>query len=244
MIPGTSRWDRANRPRVKLDAGQLVSVSDLALFGGANAAAIEASEGVWEVLQFRTAELIAPGIYELSMLLRGQAGTEAAMANPIPAGARFVVLDQALTPVSMALDEVRRVYTWKAGPAGRDISSPSYATRKHAFTGVGLRPLSPVHVKGARQNGDLTISWIRRARASGDGWELAEVPLGEESERYEVDILAADGTTVLRTLAASSPSVIYTAQTADFGGPQPAVRVCVAQLSLSYGRGTLRRATI
>ncbi len=39
-----------------------------------------------------------------------------------------------------------------------------------------------------RDDGGVTIRWIRRTRADGDSW-TGEVPLGEDSERYEVDIL-------------------------------------------------------
>jgi hypothetical protein len=34
--------------------------------------------------------------------------------------------------------------------------------------------------------------WIRRTRIDGDSWDLLEVPLGEEGERYEVAILDGD----------------------------------------------------
>ena len=68
----------------------------------------------------------------------------------------------------------------------------------------------------------MTFSWIRRTRIDGDSW-LGEVPLGEDSERYAVDILS--GSTVLRTLDAAAPSVLYAAadEIADFGAPQMAV---------------------
>ena len=39
--------------------------------------------------------MIAPGRYRLTDLLRGQRGTEAAMGNSTPAGARVVALDPA-----------------------------------------------------------------------------------------------------------------------------------------------------
>jgi hypothetical protein len=41
-------------------------------------------------VQAGAAELIAPGRYRLTRLLRGQRGTEGAMGNPPPAGARVV----------------------------------------------------------------------------------------------------------------------------------------------------------
>jgi hypothetical protein len=166
------------------------------------------------------------------------------MRDPLAAGARFVLLDAAPTLVDMSQDEIGLAYTWRCGPANRDIGHASYLETTHVFTGVGLRPLSPAHVRGLRSAGDLAISWIRRTRLGGDSWDAAEVPLGEETERYEVDIL--DGPTVKRTLTATSPTVTYTAaqQTTDFGSPQSSVSCRVFQISPVHGRGTPRAAIL
>ena len=239
-----SRLDKAGRFRVQLDYGELSSVSDLALLSGANAAAIERTAGDWEIIQFRNAELIAPATYELSALLRGQQGTEATIATSLSAGARFVLLDAALTTVDLTPDEVGLPFNWRYGPSNRDLGSTIYATTVHAFAGIGRRPLAPVHVRGRRDAGDIHISWIRRTRIGGDNWEVTEVPLGEDSESYALDIL--DGDTVVRTLTASSTSATYAAadQAADFGTPPPALAVRVYQLSASYGRGSPATASV
>ena len=241
----TSRTDRATSIRVRLDQGALASVTELALLGGANTAAVQNEDGDWEVLQFQSAVLVAPATYQLSRFLRGQAGTEAAMRSPLAAGARFVLLDGAPTLVDMGPDEVGLGYTWRCGPASRDLGSASYVQVTHTFQGLGLRPLSPAHLRGVRSGGgDLTLSWMRRTRIGGDSWDTLEVPLAEDSERYEIDIL--DGADVVRTLTATSPSVTYSAadQTADFGAPQPAIALTIAQLSATFGRGTPRPATL
>src|SRR4029453_3454567 len=99
----------------------------------------------------------------------------------------------------MPPDAVGLPLNWKCGPASRDIGNPSYLDAQHAFNGRGLIPLSPVHVRRACSAGDLTITWKRRPRIGGDSWDSVEVPLGEDSERYEIDIL--DGSDVLRTLS-------------------------------------------
>jgi len=101
-----------------------------------------------------------------------------------------------------------------------------------------------VHVNGARTSGDLVLTWIRRTRSGGDSWAAAEVPLAEDVEAYEVEVL--DGPTVKRTLSATAPSVIYSAldQIADFGAPQPAVSVRVHQMSAVWGRGAARAAIV
>jgi hypothetical protein len=85
---------------------------------------------------------------------------------------------------------------------------------------------------------------MRRTRIGGDSWETPEVPLGEDVESYEVDVL--DGASVVRTLASTTPTVTYTSgeQTADFGSPQASYDVRVYQISASYGRGTPRAATV
>jgi hypothetical protein len=144
----------------------------------------------------------------------------------------------------MTADEIGLPYRWRYGAGNRDIAGSSYAEATHAYTGVGLRPLSPVHVRGRRNGGDLTISWIRRTRVDGDSWDGIEVPLGEEAEAYEVDIL--DGSVVKRTLASVVPTLTYSAaqQTADFGAPQANVAVRVYQLSPSRGRGAGRLAVV
>jgi phage terminase large subunit-like protein len=86
---------------------------------------------------------------------------------------------------------------------------------------------------------------IAEANQGGDGWEGIDVPLAEEVEAYEVDILS--GTSVLRTLAATTTAATYTAaaQTADFGGTAfTALTIRVSQVSRAFGRGTAREATL
>jgi hypothetical protein len=140
--------------------------------------------------------------------------------------------------------EQKLALNWRYGPGNRDIGDESYVTLPFAYQCFGLRPLSPVHVKGMRLSDDINISWIRRTRSGGDNWELPEVPLGEESESYEIDVL--DGATVKRTLSASSPSVVYTSsdQIADFGSLQSSVSVKVYQTNVVFGRGAPRSAVI
>ena len=248
----TSRFDLGNVAIVDLAFGTLASVTDVALFGGANALAIEATPGVWEVLQFGVAELIAPGRYRLTRLLRGQRGTESAMGAPAPAGARVVMLDETLTPLPVSEAALGLEANWRVGPAMMPVSDRSY--RALAFTpeGVGLRPFSVCHVaqpwRTTREPGDLVIRWTRRSRAlAADSWNAPEVPLAEESEAYEVEVL--DGATVKRTLATATTSVTYTAaqQTADWGGllgPGDTLDVRIVQLSALVGRGAPASVTL
>ncbi|WP_249200754.1 phage tail baseplate protein [Thetidibacter halocola] len=248
----TSRFDRGNALVVDLYSGTLESVTDLTLFGGANALAIESAPGVWEIVQAGAAELIAPGRYRLSRLLRGVRGTEGAMGNPTPAGARVVVLDETLAPLPIAEADLGIPWNWRIGPASRAVSDDSYVGFSFTPEGVGLRPFSAAHVeqpwRTPRTPGDLTIRWTRRSRSlAADSWGGLEVPMSEELDAYEVEIL--DGGTVKRALSATTTSAVYTAteQTADWGmplGSGDTLDIRIFQLSALVGRGAPKSVTL
>ncbi len=100
-----------------------------------------------------------------------------------------------------------------------------------------------MHLKAWRAASGVTISWIRRTRIDGDTW-VGEVPLGEDSEQYEVDVLS--GGDVVRTLAATNPGALYAAadELDDFGSAQASLTVRVAQISATVGRGFATTATL
>jgi len=203
-------------------------------------------------VQAGAAELLAPGQYRLTRLLRGQRGTEGAMGNPAPAGARIVVLDTALASLPTAEADLGIPWNWRIGPASRPVSDETYVAQSFTPAGVGLRPFSVAHVeqpwRTPRVPGDLTIRWMRRSRAlSADSWGGLEVPLTEELEAYEIEIL--DGAVVKRVLSASTTSVVYTAaqQTADWGaplGPGDTLDIRIFQLSALVGRGAPKTVTL
>ncbi|WP_108485417.1 baseplate multidomain protein megatron [Oceaniglobus ichthyenteri] len=262
----SSRFDLGNALVVDLLTGTLENVTDLTLFGGANALAVESAPGTWEIVQAGRADLIAPGRYRLTRLLRGQRGTEAAMANPVPAGARVVVLDEALASLPIAEADLGLPWNWRIGPASRSVSDETYVAQTFTPAGVGLRPFSVAHVeqpwRKPRTPGDLTIRWTRRSRAlSADSWGAVEVPLAEgeqgpwpqwgqaspANEAYEIEIL--DGATVKRVLSATTTSAIYTAaqQTTDWGGllgPGEALDIRIFQISALIGRCAAKAITL
>ncbi|WP_128513664.1 baseplate multidomain protein megatron [Tabrizicola thermarum] len=253
FFPGpTSRFDLGNALVVDLLSGTLEGVTDVALFGGANALAVESAAGVWEIVQAGQAELIAPDRYRLTRLLRGQRGTEQAMGNPAPAGARVVVLETTLASLPITEADLGLPWNWRVGPAARDVSDASYAALGFTPTGRGLVPFAPVHVeqpwRTARSPGDLTIRWTRRSRTLvADSWEQVEVPLAEDLESYDVQIL--DGAAVKRTLTSTTTSVLYTAaqQSADWGtplAPGQTLSIRIYQLSNRLGRGTPAAVTM
>lgn len=242
----TSRWDWSQTIEVVMSAGSLSAADALAVLAGANFAGIEAANGGWEVIQFRDADLIAPDTYALRGLLRGQAGTEAAMVAGAEVDARFILLNGAIAELGLSEAERGLPRIWAYGPQSKPMDDASYVQVTKSFAGIGLRPLSPVHLRATRDgSSDITLTWVRRTRQGGDSWESSEVPLAEEDEHYAIDIMS--GATVLRSLEATSPSVIYdaAAQMVDFGTTDfSTLTIRVAQMSRSFGRGMQREAIL
>ena len=236
------RRDRANVLSVRLTSGSFASAGDLALLNGANVLAIgDGSSDLWEVLQFQTATLVAPRTWELSGLLRGQAGSDALMPPVWPAGSYVVRIDGAVRQVALDPSARRLARHYRVGPAMRGYDDPSYVHRIVAFDGIGLRPLSPVHLR-EDAGADRTYSWIRRTRANGDSWEFEEVPLGEAAERYRVRVL--QGGAVIREAEVTAPVWIYGAAEMADDALTGAAEIRVAQISDVFGAGLAARLAI
>jgi hypothetical protein len=182
--------------------------------------------------------------YKLSRLLRGQAGSEWAMGDPLTAGAAFVGLDENVLPLARRLRALGLTMQLRIVAANLDYGDASALAHSVTPTATALLPLSPVHLDAVRGGAGVTFSWIRRTRIDGDSWDAQEVPVGEDIEAYELDILS--GSTVVRTLAASTPNVLYPAadEIADFGSAQASLAVAVYQLSASVGRGIAAQAVL
>jgi hypothetical protein len=148
-----------------------------------------------------------------------------------------VLLDSQVLPIARGLGDLGRPMTLRVVSGDRDHGDPSAVEIAVTPQATALKPLAPVHLSARRTGAGVTISWIRRTRIDGDSWDAGEVPLGEESQTYEVDIL--DGGDVVRTLTANAPSVLYSSadELADFGAPQTSLSIRVAQVSATVGRG-------
>ncbi|WP_422373322.1 baseplate multidomain protein megatron [Hoeflea sp.] len=236
------RIDRRHSIELDLAFGGLSTVSRLALLNGANAAAIRSDSGAWEVVQFERAEEIALGRWRLSHLLRGQGGTDDAMRAGASPGARFVLLDSAVLPLGLALEEAGRALNWIAEPAGgaADGASPKvFAGGERA-----LMPLSPVHLRARREAAGVRFEWTRRGRLQADSWAPAEIADDEGFERYRAEILA--GGQSVRTIEAEVPSWLYAEaeEMADFGVPQNELTLRVMQVGKRIPWGVARVATL
>ena len=241
------RFERGNTVDVELrHADGLGAVPETSALAGANLFALIDADGTVEILSAAGIELIGAGTFRLTQMLRGLGGSEAAAARTLPAGNLIVRLDDgAVAPLATRLDEAGRSFAYRLGPASRDPADPA-AIGFSATAGLfAYRPLAPVHLQAWREVGGVRFSWIRRARRDADAWEPIDIPLDEPSESYILDILAEDGS-LLRSLSATSPNLLYAAidETADFGGPQAEVSASVAQISAVAGRGASLQAQV
>ena len=233
----TDTFDFENQIDVLLTAGELSSVTELAILNGANACLAGN-----EIIQFQNAELVSEGQYRLTKLLRGRLGTESEVAGHA-IGDEFTLLTSSLAKVAMPHNVIGLEKFYKPVTIGNTLAVT--AEQPFTYTGKALKPFSPVHITGSRDGSlNLTIAWIRRTRTGGEWRDGVDVPLSEESEQYEIDIL--DGGNIVRTLTSETVGVEYTAadQITDFGSEQASVDVRIYQMSVVVGRGTAGAATV
>jgi hypothetical protein len=220
-----------------LRGGVLTSVTRDAALGGANALALLDADGAIEIVTAARVELIGPRRFRLSQLLRGIGGSETAASRVLAPGARVVVLDGAAAPVTSEVADLGVPYRYRIGPASRDVGDPTMAETVLTAGAECLLPLSPVRVRARRSASGVEFSWIRRTRVDGDAWDVAEVPLGEDGERYELTVL--DGTSIRHIAVVAAPAWAYASatETSDFGAPQDHFDLVIAQVSAVAGRG-------
>ncbi len=236
-------FDNGPELLVRLPSEDLASVSEAALLSGANAVAIgDGGLTGWEIFQFRDARLVAPQTWALSRRLRGQRGTDRRLREPWPAGSRLVFLDADLPQVGLPREAVGIERFYRIGPAGLPVDSDVYVGARVVGTGEGLRPYAPVHLRAEWMGTMLNLAWTRRSRIAGDGWGIADVPLGETREAYLVRVLDADET-VLHELEVDRPRATVSVDV--FGvAAEGSLSIVVAQLSDEMGPGGTARLTV
>ncbi len=241
------RFDLANSLLADISSGSLQSVTDEQLFAGANALALETAPSIWEVLQFGLATIVSTGRWKLTRLLRGQSGTEDAIVPSAPIGSRIVFLGSTLTPLPVAEAELGMPWNWRVGPVDRATGDAINLALSFTPQGRGLRPWTPVRINGVWQgSGDITLSWLRRTRSlAGDSWNSPEVPLGEASESYDVEIMNGGGSVIRTVTGLGLAAWTYTAamQTVDFGALVTSLRLRIFQNG-QLGRGAPAEAVL
>ena len=237
-------WDRGAPLRVRVAGGALSSADALAVLNGANVMAIgDGSSDNWEVLQFAKADLVAPDTWDLSLRLRGQAGTDGIQPAQWPAGSTVVLLDRSLQQIDLAASARGLARHYRIGVTARGYDDPTVVSRIEAFDGIGLRPYPVSHLRAAGAAGaEVSLTWRRRTRIEGDNWQQTEVPLGEDTEAYLVRVMA--GATIVAEYEEFQPSFIYSASAQTADGLSGAFNIAVAQVSLRFGPGPFRQVAV
>lgn len=230
-------WDRANTLTIRLAGAALASLDDATALANGNLLAIGGADGLWEILAYRTAALVSPGLWCLTGLIRGQYGSESAAGRIAPAGSKVALVTSSLVPLFEGIAGLGQSARFRVSPAGADHADASAIAFDAAASPLPLVPISPVRLRARRGAAGVLLDWIRRTRRNGDGWEVLEVPLGEDSESYLVEIL--DGATVKRSQIVSSPSYAYASadELADFGAAQTVISARIRQISATVGQG-------
>lgn len=230
--------DRGAPLRIRAKSAEMRSITERALLAGANVMAIgDGSVENSEIIQFRKAEPLPGGVWQISERLRGQAGTDALMPDMWPAGSMVVLLDGAPTQVKLSPGARGQELFWRIGPAQRAPDDASYRALATEARGIGLRPYAPCHLRFQGRK----LDWIRRTRIEGDGWEGLDVPVGENRETYLLRIIQFGAR--LHEVQLSSPEYTIPTdiwQVVTGGGT---FTVAVAQLSDQFGAGPFHRRT-
>jgi len=236
---GGNVFDYDNTVTIALQTtGTLVSYTQLQVLNGAGAFLL-GMHGRWEVVQYKTATLVSPGVYTLSGLLRGRRGTEWAQGTH-QAGDKFVLANiSTWQRPNAGTAEIGLTRYYKAVTFRDSLSNT--ASQTFANSAVGLKPYAPVQLTGSRDgSNNLTINWIRRTRIGGEWRDYVDVQVGEATLSFDVEVWNSDYSTLLRTISGvNAVTTGYTAadQTTDGLTPGDPVYLRIYQISAIVGRG-------
>lgn len=232
-------WDAASVLSVTTLHGDLYSATAEAVLNGANHFAYGA-DGRWEIVGVQNCVLVSANTYTLTNMLRGRYGTEWAMSTH-QVGDKLVLLGaEDVTAIGMSAATIGASRIYRGVTLDQDISTD--VDFPFTYQGVNLKPLSPVHLTGARAVGsyDWVFTWVRRSRTDPEWRDNVDVSLGETSEAYELVVYSDSSFTVVkRTITAATATATYSevSQIADFGIAQTNTYVRLYQMSSVVGRG-------
>lgn len=215
--------DTTNRVRIRLyREGVLPSLSQQQFLSEGGAFALDYLDGTWELMQYRDAEEVGDGVWELSTLLRGRMYTESA---PHPAGGRFVLLSgvRSVDATSSFIDQTltHRVVSYRTSPETAEAESDIYTARSQTEFPVAHVLLSrsgdsvnarivPRHRFGTEDRPVRSQHWIGYEWSATDGANTA-------SGATTSDTFAIDAT------GWASPVSITVAQVNRYTGAGPYV---------------------
>ena len=186
-----------------------------------------------ELIQFSRAVQTGPLSFRLDGLRRGLCGTEWAMEGHEADEPFLLVEEDRLVEPFATQSGIETGAALRLAAIGVGDAEP-FETEL-TVSGEALVPPSPVHAGAVPDGaGGWAVTWTRRSRTGWRWLSGSDVPLAEESERYEVRVL--DGATLIRRVEMAVPAWTYDAAmiAADGGGD---VTVEIRQIgSFAMGR--------
>lgn len=230
-LAGGYTWDRVNKITVELFNGTLESVTESQCLAGSNRALLGN-----ELIGFQNATLVAANTYELSLLLRGLGDTRDQIDSH-EADEVFLLLESGKIKFkAMNNNEIGMEKSFKVLAPGEyfdDVEAIDLTTNAN-----NLRPFAPCYIRTSFDtDGNLNIDWCRRTRSQVELLTTLPIPLSEETEAYEIDIIV--DSEVIRTIEADSETCQYTsAQMVTDGVSKNDIEsVRIYQMSAIVGRG-------
>lgn len=228
------RVDRGSIPE-----DHLVPATYDQMLAGANLIAV-GQGGSWEYMQFGQVDIVDDDTVDLSYLFRGRFGTDVAVNERSPGDNVVLLNNVAIVYYPVPEYQNNQSYIYRGVGNGQDIGDA--LVQMVSPTGKSRKPYAPVNIQLVRQDsGDILVTWERRSRFEGE-WEddTGDVPLGELTEAYAVDIQRLDLSGTYRSNNVTSPSFVYTTadQTTDGTNDFTSLVVVVYQFNNSHtGRG-------
>ncbi len=233
---------------VIMQQGALTTITQAQFLNNVNVAVVgdPTNPSSWEIILFRDAVEGPDGVFAVSTILRGRRGTDKRVADHA-AGEMFIVIqrsDIATMLLNIGLLNTNRFYR----AVGFNQILEEADTETLASTMADLKPYAPVHLAAVVDGGNnIDIDWKRRTRVGGElRGGTGTVPLSEDVEDYDIEILDGPGGTVLRTLTSSVNSVQYDNAdiVTDFGSVPATIDFIVYQISVQVDRGFGQEANI
>lgn len=188
-IGPVTHFDNVNYIIVFLVHGELESVPENNVLNGANLAIVGD-----EIIQFTKAELIEPYKYKLSGLIRGCLNTDEEIYNHTE-GERFILLDNRIKQIEVPYNFINNNILCRAITIGNDLEDSILPpANSFSYKGIALKPFSPVHLKYSYESHtkNIKIKWIRRTRIYSNWSDNTDIPLFEDKELYDVEVIGKD----------------------------------------------------
>lgn len=204
------RIDTVNTLDVTMIDGELESVEELEMINGKNSFIIVKENGDTPILQFQNVESLGNNTYRLSNLLRGRRGTQT-LDGGYSGGETILFLNaDSVRHFPIPFDDRNLVRFYRGSSFGEVFEHSGQISQRHS--GRDLIPYPPVLGSASQSDDTITLNWVRQTRVGGEADLLdgvAEVPVSENAELYDLEILDNNNLVVLEASDLTGPTYSY-----------------------------------